>query len=317
VLLIIIVGFLGVFLSAVLPAHAAKIYFGTQDYLRPIQDVAIKGPNGEDLYLGNKYSFHSFVMPYSLSDDGYILGVKGRNAFFLLDKAKIERFQASGLLPTPLPAYELSALDYAMGHLLWGVLVFMVAFVGIGLLRRRRRQRALPYFSSALAHGESGNIDGAIADYTRAIEIDPKFNSALINRAGMYQRRGDYEPAIADFTKAIKIGPKELTVLAYVNRGITHQKMGDFDRAIADHTRAIELIKAPSAYYNRGNAFLGKGDHALAIANYTKAIELVPAWAAAYQARGGAYEAQGDAVLAQTDYKAAREIADRQRSATH
>ena len=111
-------GLRGVFSSAVSPAHAAKIYFGTQDYLRPIQDVAIKGPNGEELYLGNKYSFHSFVMPYSLSDDGYILGVKGRNAIFLLDKTKIERFQASGPLPTPLPAYELSALDYVMGHLL-------------------------------------------------------------------------------------------------------------------------------------------------------------------------------------------------------
>jgi tetratricopeptide (TPR) repeat protein len=317
--LVVLIG-LGVFVSSASPAHAAKMYFGTQEYLRSIQDVAIKGPGGEDLYLGYKYSFYSFVMPYSLSDDGYILGVKGRDSYIRLDKASIEKFQTSGLLPSPLPAYELSTLDYVMGHALWGALVIMAAIFVIKRLRKKRwlkqRRRANPYFENAIGHGKNGDLDRAIADYTRAIEIAPDFESALINRGVSCERRGDYDQAIADFTKAIKIGPKSVTVIGLVNRGIAYHKKGDFDRAIADHTRAIKASQAAGAYYNRGNSLVGNGDYASAIADYTKAIALEPNSATAYQARGGVYDKQGDAILAQADYKIALEIAGRQGSTT-
>jgi tetratricopeptide (TPR) repeat protein len=290
------------------PAHAAQLHFGTQEYLRRIQDVTIKGPNGEELYLGYKYSFYSFIAPYSVSDDGYILGVKGQDKYFRLDRAKIEALQARGQLPSPLPPYELSTIDYAMGHLLWGLGVFMAGVIAFQLYNRRRWQRARPHFVSAIAHGEKGDLDRAIADYTRAIDIYPKFESALVNRGVTYQRRGEHDQAIADFTKAIKIGHKGVTALALGNRGISYQNKGDFARAIADHTQAIKVSKAPVAYFNRGNALAARGDYAGAIADYTKAIELQPNAAPAYHARGGAYQKQGDASLAEADYMKAREI---------
>src|ERR1700693_4190477 len=71
-------GVLAVVALGVTPARAA-LCFGTQEYLRPIQDVAITGQNGEALYLGYKYSFHCLIAPYSVSDDGYILGVKNES----------------------------------------------------------------------------------------------------------------------------------------------------------------------------------------------------------------------------------------------
>ncbi len=311
--LAILIGLLGIFTSSASPAFAAKVYFGTQEYLHHLQDVAIKGPHGEALYLGYKYSFYSFVAPYRLSDDGYVLGVKGQDSFHRLDKAEIERFQARGLLPNPLPPYQLSMLDYAMGHLLWGLLVFIAGLFALGLFQKRRRRRALPYFGRALEHAKTGNSDQAIADYTKAIEIDPNFEAALINRGAMYRGKGDYDRAIADFTKAAK--SKEVAALALINRGITHEKKGDFDRAIADHTQAVKVSKAPLAYYNRGNAFAGKGDYARAIVDYTKTIELEPNAEPAYRGRAAAYDAQGDTVQAQADYKTAQEIGDRQRAA--
>jgi tetratricopeptide (TPR) repeat protein len=314
--LAVLVGLLCLIASSVAPAHAARMYFGTQENLRPIQDVAIKGPNGEELYLGYKFSFYSFIAPYRVSDDGYILGVKGHDTYFRLDKARIERFQASGQLPSPLPAYELSALDYAMGYFLWVLLIFVAGYFAISQLRRKRRlqrrQRATPYFDSAAGHSANGDLDRAIADYSKAIEIAPDFESALVNRGVSYERRGDHAQAIADFTKAIKIGPKSVTMLGLINRGIAYQKKGDFDRAVADQTRVIKESKTPNAYYNRGNAFVGKGDYARAIADYTKAIELQPNSAAAYQARGEAYARRNDAASA--DYDTAREI-DRRQSA--
>jgi uncharacterized protein len=113
-------------LMAASPAQAAKVYFGTQDHLNKIQDVDIKGPNGEELYLGYKYSISSFIAPYTLSDDGYILGIRGKNSYFEIDDAKIKALQAEGQLPTPLPKYEISTFDYLFGHLLWGLLVLIV-----------------------------------------------------------------------------------------------------------------------------------------------------------------------------------------------
>jgi hypothetical protein len=118
------------------PAHA-KFAFGTKEYLNSIQDVDIKGPNGEALYLGYKYSFYSFILPYTMSDDGYILGVKGRDAYVPLDKAGIDKFQAAGLLPSPLPAYELSVVDYVMGHIIWAVPLFVA---GAAVIKRTRPQ---------------------------------------------------------------------------------------------------------------------------------------------------------------------------------
>src|SRR5262245_53174338 len=82
------------------PAQAAKLHFGTQEYLRQIQDVEVKGPKGEALYLGYKYAFHSFILPYRMTDDGYILGIQGEQRYYRLDDASIKAMQSRGQLPT-------------------------------------------------------------------------------------------------------------------------------------------------------------------------------------------------------------------------
>jgi tetratricopeptide (TPR) repeat protein len=285
------------------------VYFGTKEYLQPIQDVAAKGPNGESLYLGYKYSFYSFIMPYALSDDGYILGVKDRDVYYRLDQGRIAQFQAKGLLPTPLPPYELSAIDYVMGHLLWGVGVVIAAVIAFQVPGQRRRKRATAFLESALGHTRNGDLDSAIADYTRAIDIDPKLDQALINRGAMYDRRRDYDHAIADYTRAIAVSPRPGKVLALVYRGLAHHKKGDLDRAIADYSHAIELGKEPAAWLNRGYAFADVGDYDRAIADYTKVIELEPNATAAYEARASAHAARGDADRAQADRNMAVRIA--------
>jgi hypothetical protein len=40
------------------PAHAAKLWFGTQDYLTNIQNIDATGPKGEALYLGPTFSWN-------------------------------------------------------------------------------------------------------------------------------------------------------------------------------------------------------------------------------------------------------------------
>jgi tetratricopeptide (TPR) repeat protein len=50
--------------------------------------------------------------------------------------------------------------------------------------------------------------DRAIADYTQAIQLDPKSGRAYYGRGLVYRKKGDTDRAIADFTQAIKLDPK-------------------------------------------------------------------------------------------------------------
>jgi len=156
--------------------------------------------------------------------------------------------------------------------------------------------------NSGNAKYSKGDLDGAIADYTKAIELKPDVAGAYGNRGAAKQIKGDLDGAIADYTKAIELKPDhEDLAAAYTARGLTKRIKGDFEGAIADCTKAIELkpdnVHLVAAYAARGIAKQGKGDLDDAIADDTKAIELKPDnvnLAAAYFARGIAKAAKGD-----------------------
>ncbi len=56
-------------------------------------------------------------------------------------------------------------------------------------------------FDEAIRHEEHGEWDQAIANYTTAIRLDPKFAVAYYNRGWAYKENGKTK-AEADFTKA-------------------------------------------------------------------------------------------------------------------
>jgi len=104
---------------------------------------------------------------------------------------------------------------------------------------------------------------------------------SYVNRGVAYYNKDDDDRAIADFTQAIQLNPKY--AVAYNDRGLAYDKKGDTDRAIADYTKAIQLDpKYAVAYNNRGNAYYTKGDTDRAIADFTEAIQLDPKLAVAY-----------------------------------
>lgn len=58
-------------------------------------------------------------------------------------------------------------------------------------------------------------------------------------RANSFIVKAEYELAVADFDKAIELNPKESMV--YFNRGDSYEKMGNFQKAIDDYRKASEL----------------------------------------------------------------------------
>src|SRR6266540_2322708 len=95
------------------------------------------------------------------------------------------------------------------------------------------------YNERGIAKGDKGDIEGAIADCTRAIKLDPRYAPAYITRGLAKKNKGDLNEAITDYTRAVELDPKHVN--AYYNRGVAKWGKGDIDGAIADYTRAIEL----------------------------------------------------------------------------
>ena len=104
-------------------------------------------------------------------------------------------------------------------------------------------------------------LENKPTDLTK-IDIGPKPNDAegLLNRAGARGFNGDKNGAIADLSRAIDLDPKSEP--AVYRRGAFKLQKGDYDGAITDLSRAIELSPNTADYYNdRGLAKLNKHDN--------------------------------------------------------
>src|SRR5881394_1013040 len=142
---------------------------------------------------------------------------------------------------------------------------------------------------------KKGDLDGAIADFDRAAELNPKDDAPYYNRAQARQLKNDKAGAIADYTKAIELG--STNPAAYNNRGNARAENKDRDGAIADYTRAIELKPDYArAYYNRAVLKKEKGDKAGAAADFKRAKELDPELASEESAADSKNESDVDLV---------------------
>jgi len=135
------------------------------------------------------------------------------------------------------------------------------------------QQQAREHVLKGISYFAQKQWDESIAEYTRAIEIDPNLAAAYSNRGSAYGEKGDYDKAIAEYSTAIKLAPGLADT--YRNRGIAYGKKGDYDKAIADLDTVIALDPRDAlAYYNRGAAYDKKGDKIKAEADFAKAKEL-------------------------------------------
>ena len=97
----------------------------------------------------------------------------------------------------------------------------------------------LDYKQRGNAKYNKGDLDGAILDWDKAIELNPKYADAYYNRGIAKSDKGDLDGAILDYDKAIELNPK--FALAYYNRGLAKKDKGDLDGSKKDIIRAREL----------------------------------------------------------------------------
>jgi len=88
---------------------------------------------------------------------------------------------------------------------------------------------------------QQAKFNEVIADFTKAIRLDPKDAKAYFYRGVAYREKGEPDKAIADFTEAIAINPTDAE--AYFGRGMAYREKGEQAKAEADFARAKELLE--------------------------------------------------------------------------
>ena len=84
-----------------------------------------------------------------------------------------------------------------------------------------------------------GDNEGAVEDFTQAIELDPSSAKAYEDRGFAKLILGDNEGAIKDAAQAIKLSPN--FALAYFTRGYAKLRLGDNEGAIRGDRACSQL----------------------------------------------------------------------------
>jgi tetratricopeptide (TPR) repeat protein len=145
---------------------------------------------------------------------------------------------------------------------------------------------------------------GALADFEKAIELNPKYWKALHNRGVSYAVAGKADAALADFSRAIELKPNYPNT--WFNRGGIYYEQGKFTEAAADYGEAVRLKPDDrEAIVHRGHAYFRLKRYSAALADYTRAVELAPDNAELLANRGDAHASLGQWSEAAADFRRA------------
>ena len=181
----------------------------------------------------------------------------------------------------------------------------------------REQSLARSYANRGMARaGQKADIQEAIADFSKSLELVPSNVDVLLLRADAYlsvsqagaakadaeraaalspenprvhlmrgliaARQGNVGAAFADYSEAIRLAPDYVDALA--NRGALLSASGDYDNALHDLDAALAVQPRHTiAAYNRGYVRFAQKKYAEAIADYSLALQSQPtlAWALA------------------------------------
>jgi len=127
--------------------------------------------------------------------------------------------------------------DY-MRKMFLSLLAILLAYLFAGCLPSFDA-KAEEHFYKGIEYRRQGDNNAALEEFTRAIEIDPKYYFAYYNRALVYHQIGDLESSLANYNKAIELNPDNAYWI--IERGFLYMELGDREQAINDLERAREL----------------------------------------------------------------------------
>jgi tetratricopeptide (TPR) repeat protein len=128
----------------------------------------------------------------------------------------------------------------------------------------------------------------ALADFDKAIELEPKEEEHRLARADFYRRRGEYDKALADIDALLEEDPEDAG--AYLAKAQILREQNKLDDALASLDKATESApSAPGPYQQRGEIYRAKGDAKKAIEQFNRVLQLQPGFVLTLIHRAEAY----------------------------
>ena len=97
------------------------------------------------------------------------------------------------------------------------------------------------YWVRGSAYEGLGDLQSALTDFCRSIDIEPTDSNNYAARGRIYEQMGELQLAYDDYTNAINLSPANANNYAY--RACIWEKVNFYEQAVADYTTAI--LKLP------------------------------------------------------------------------
>jgi tetratricopeptide (TPR) repeat protein len=152
-----------------------------------------------------------------------------------------------------------------------------------------------------------------LADYNRALAIDPSYAKIYNNRGTLkYEQLNDRAGAMTDYNLAIALDSQDPEF--YNNRGLSKADVGETTAATIDFHQALKIAKPNSlpALFSRGLIDRFEAKLVPAMQNFDRAIELDRTFADAYFYRSLVEHSLGDRVKAMVDLQTAAKLYQQQ-----
>lgn len=167
--------------------------------------------------------------------------------------------------------------------------------------------KAVELYSQGNEKYDIQDYEGAITDYTNAINQNEIYWEAYLWRAHALYATTKYEEAMADYNKVLELSPGESQ--AYYYRGLCKFNLTQYADALPDLTLSIKYDpQNANGYYWRGYTYYFQQKYVAALDDFTKTLSLSPEFAEGLYIRGLTYYTLEDYAKGLADFIEARRI---------
>jgi tetratricopeptide (TPR) repeat protein len=159
--------------------------------------------------------------------------------------------------------------------------------------------RKVRRYNEGVEAQQEGNLEGAMAMFREAAEIDPEFAAAFTGIATVAMEQGNYEEAAAAAEKAATLDPEDFRALQL--RYDAYRNLGDESKAASAATalkQAGDISEATARTFREAVEAYQAGDSETAKARFRQALDLDPELVAAYSNLAQIYIREGDTARA-------------------
>lgn len=133
----------------------------------------------------------------------------------------------------------------------------------------------LLYYYRGLAIEKNGDMDKALEDFKKSLELDPQLLLSLAEAGKIYAKKKDLNNAVIYYKKAFDLETKD--VLTLYNYGVCLFNLGNSDEAQKVFEKLISIDpNYPDAYYQLGIIYMGANDNAKAKEFLEKFVAMDP-----------------------------------------